>query len=301
MTGQPPRFTRRQTLAALAAPALAAPRYRPMLSAQIYVWTQQFRRENKPLADGIGEALAGVKRAGYRRIELMSSCFQPGVLQRTTAAMNETGIEVPVVYHGGPMHDEHGAQITISEALKLAEVIKPLGARFITVNPNPKPRRERKTDAELKFQAEAVNQLASRLKPLGLGLMLHHHDPEMAENAREWRHLLQNTQAGLVSLCLDLHWVFRGGQDVMALLRESGARTGGLHLRNSTNNVWTEALGDGDIDYRPVAAYLRQSGFTGYLMVELAYEKATEITRSLEENLRLSRLYAERVFGLRGS
>lgn len=146
-----------------------------------------------------------------------------------------------------------------------------------------------------------MNQLASKLKPLGLGLMLHHHDPEMAENAREWRHLLQNTPAGLVSLCLDLHWVLRGGQDVMALLRESGARTGGLHLRNSKDNVWTEAFGDGDIDYAPVAAHLRRIGFSGYLMVELAYEKATVITRSLEENLRLSRLYAERVFGVRAS
>ncbi len=296
MTGQPTRFTRRQALAALAAPAVAAPEYRPVLAAQIYVWTQQFQRQEKPLAEGIGEALAGVKRAGYRRIELMSSCFQPGVQEKTLAAMKETGIEVPIVYHGGPMHDEHGAQQTVTGALKLAELIKPLGARFITLNPNPKPKRERKSDEELKFQATAVNQLASELKARGLGLMLHHHDPEMAENAREWRHLLENTQAGLVSLCMDLHWVLRGGQNVMALLRESGARTGGLHLRNSKDNVWTEALGDGDLDYVPVAAYLREIGFSGYLMVELAYEKGTQVTRSLEENLRLSRQYAEKVF-----
>jgi hypothetical protein len=32
--------------------------------------------------------------------------------------------------------------------------------------------------------------------------------------------------------------------------------------------------------------------------VELAYEPKTQITRSLEEDLRLSRLYAEKIFGL---
>ena len=34
-------------------------------------------------------------------------------------------------------------------------------------------------------------------------------------------------------------------------------------------------------------------------MVELAYEKGTQITRSLDEDLRVSREYTEKVFGLR--
>jgi sugar phosphate isomerase/epimerase len=288
-------FTRRQALAALAAPAAAAARYRPLLSAQIYVWTQQFNQQKKPMAEGIGEALAAVRRAGYRRIELMSLCYRPEVRGHTLAAMKQTGVEVPVVYHGGPMHEEQAAQKTVAEAIELADIVKVSGTRFITLNPNPKPKRERKTDEELRVQARYVEQLSGELKKRGLGLMLHHHDPEMAENAREWRHLLQNT-GPLVQQCLDLHWIFRGGQDYLALLRESGEKLGGLHLRNSKQNVWTEALGEGDLDYAKVAAYLREIGFSGYLMVELAHEKATEVTRSLEENLRLSRLFAEKVF-----
>jgi len=35
--------------------------------------------------------------------------------------------------------------------------------------------------------------------------------------------------------------------------------------------------------------------------VELAYEKGTTITRSLEEDLKASRLYTEKVFGLQNS
>jgi sugar phosphate isomerase/epimerase len=57
-----------------------------------------------------------------------------------------------------------------------------------------------------------------------------------------------------------------------------------------------EELGDGDIDYREVAAYLREIRWSGWMTVELAYEKATLITRPLEENLKRSREYAEKVF-----
>ena len=59
-----------------------------------------------------------------------------------------------------------------------------------------------------------------------------------------------------------------------------------------------EDLADGDVDYREIADYLKQIGYSGYLVVELAYEKGTKIKRSLEEDLRLSRLYAEKVFAL---
>jgi len=101
-----------------------------------------------------------------------------------------------------------------------------------------------------------------------------------------------------VSVCLDLDWIHQGGQDPLALLREAGSRVAGLHLRNSSQKLWLEALGDGDIDYRQVAAYLKQAELRPLLVVELAYRKETAVTRPLEDDLRLSRMYAERVFGV---
>ncbi len=291
-------LSRREALAALAWPAAAAGRYGPVLAAQFYVWTQQFAAEQKTLAEGIGEALAATRRAGYRRVELMAACFRAETRERSLAALKATGLEVPIVYNGGPMHEAAAAEKTIAETLALAEVLAGTGTRFISFNPSPKPKRERKSDQELELQARYVNQLAGELKRRGFGLLLHHHDPEMAEQAREWRQLLEHTDADLVRLCVDVHWIYRGGQDPMVLLRESGPRLGALHLRNSRQRVWTEALGEGDIDYTQVAAYLREIKFSGHLIVELAYEKATAITRSLEENLGQSRLFAERTFGL---
>ncbi len=282
-------LTRRELLAAGA--ALAVPKYSPTVAAQFYVWTQQFQKEKKTLAEGVPEALAAIKRAGYGQVELMSSVFESRVREITMAALRKEAIEVPIVYDGGPMHEPAAAEATIAKTLELAGAAASAGARIIDFNPSPK--QERKTLDELKTEARFVRRLAGELHARGSRLILHHHNPEMADGAREWRFLLNETD---VPLCLDLHWVYRGGQDPMALLREAAKRVASLHLRNSRQGVWTEDLGDGDIDYRGVAAHIGKAGFSGYLVVELAYEKSTAITRTLEESLRRSRMYVEQVF-----
>jgi len=60
--------------------------------------------------------------------------------------------------------------------------------------------------------------------------------------------------------------------------------------------VWSESLGDGDVDYRAVAGFLQGIGYQGFIAVELAYENGTNPTRPLEEDLRISREYAEKIF-----
>ena len=148
------------------------------------------------------------------------------------------------------------------------------------------------------LHAHSLNKLAKELKKLNFGRMIHQHAPEMANGAKEWRHVLANTDPKLVDFCLDIHWVLRGGQDPMTLLKECSTRLASLHLRNSKNGVWTEDFGDGDIDYRPVAEHLKSIGYKGYLVVELAWDKATEPTRTLDENMKRSREYAEKIFGI---
>jgi inosose dehydratase len=82
----------------------------------------------------------------------------------------------------------------------------------------------------------------------------------------------------------------------MELLKEAGQRIANLHVRNSVNGIWSESLGDGDVDYRAVAQFLKSIKYQGLIGVELAYEKDTNPTRPLEEDIRISREYAEKVF-----
>lgn len=282
-------------------PEQGVSRYAPMLSVQTYIWLQHFASVKETLSEGVNEALRSIHQAGYRRVELTSDFLQPEVRERTVHLLAQYALTPETVYAGTTMHEANAAQKSIQEVVELARVLKPLRTRAMVTNPSPKPNQVRKSDEELNTQAHYVNQLGAELRRQGMKLQIHHHTPELLDNAREWRHLVQHMDPKLVSCCVDVHWAFRGGQDVMPFLREVGNRLASLHLRNSQHGVWMEDLGPGEVDYPQVVEYLHQIKYHGYLVVELAYEKNTRITRSLEEDLRLSRIYAEKVFGLRPS
>jgi inosose dehydratase len=275
--------------------------YNPLLLTQTYIWVQHYSKQKKRLADEAKEAFAAIRRAGYRRVELLDDMFRPDSADRTISLLREFDFELPIVYTGKNFHEEPAARRSLAEVLSLASAIQKAGAQWVNLNPSPKPQKALKTAQELDLQARNINQLGRQLHGMGMKLQLHHHDPEMLENAREWHHILKNTDAKYVHFCLDTDWIVRGKQDPLTLLKEAGTRLASLHLRSSQNGAWMEALGDGEPDYRSIAAHLKKTGYRGYLVVELAWEGNTTVTRSVEENLLESRRYAEQVFEVKAS
>lgn len=292
-------MTRRDCLSTLMlAPAAYAKgnKYSPVLTGQAYVWQQVLGREKRTIAEGTEDVMASLAAAGYQRLELTSSFFPPELTERSLRLMEKHNLKLDIIYNGGVMHEAPGAEQTIRDTVALARRLKPAGIQAVNFNANPKPRRERKTDAELDIQTKAIAELGRQIRAEGLRLTLHQHAPELAENGREWRHMMNGTDPKQVEICLDVHWILRGGLDPMTMLKESMPRLASLHLRNSKNGVWLEDLADGEVDYRAVAAELRKNAFRGWLVVELALEPQTIVTRNVTENLRISREYAKKVF-----
>jgi inosose dehydratase len=272
--------------------------YAPKLSVEGYIWIQHFAATKVTIAEGEDEALRETHQAGYPRIELSAEFFARDVRRQTADLLAKYQLSPESVYAGTTMHEPRAALMSIRSVMELAAFLKPLGTRVIITNPSPLPHEGRKSDHELKIQAHYVNQLGAALRRQGIRLLLHHHTPELRENAREWWYELQHTDPKLAGCCVDVHWAYRGGQQVMPFLQRVGARVESLHLRNSQQGVWMEDFGPGDVDYAPVAEYLHQINYQGFLVVELAYEKETAMTRGLEEDLERSRVYTEKVFGL---
>ncbi len=135
----------------------------------------------------------------------------------------------------------------------------------------------------------------------GFELRVHHHTPQLADNEREWRHILRHTDPEYVYICVDIDWAYEAGFKPIPFLREVGNRLREIHVRSAKNKLWLEDLEDSDIDYRQVAGYLNEEGLAPLIVVELAYRANTAVTRSLEEDLRLSRLYADKVFGVKAN
>jgi inosose dehydratase len=112
--------------------------------------------------------------------------------------------------------------------------------------------------------------------------------------------MMLGTDPRHVSLCLDAHWIYRGaGNSSIALfdiVRLYGRRVTELHLRQSRNQVWTERLCDGDIDYRRLAQQLGRLGVRAHLVLEQAVERGTAHTMDAVTAHRQSFQYAARVF-----
>ena len=112
--------------------------------------------------------------------------------------------------------------------------------------------------------------------------------------------MMVGTDPDYVTLCLDAHWVYRGaGNSSVALfdvLTLYGSRITELHLRQSKDNIWTEAFGEGDIDYPAIAKYLLKINVRPHIVLEQAVEAGSPKTMSTVEAFQKSSQYARRVF-----
>jgi inosose dehydratase len=293
---KPVPFTRRSLLFLASAGALnAASGSSSRLSVEGYIWQQYAERQKKTLGDVIGEVLPMARKAGFRNVELNQAYFSAELRDSVLSLVKSNELGMPSVYVGGIMHESREADATISSALEIGGICKPFGCAAVVHNPSPKPNSQ-KTEEELRVQSDGLNRMGRALAQQGFELRVHHHSPEMASNAREWRQILKTTDPRYVWLCMDLDWVHQGDQSPLGLLREAGSRVAEIHVRNSRNKLWLESVEDGDIDYHQIAAYLDQARLYPLIVVELAYRPQTPVTRSLEEDLRLSRIYTERIF-----
>ena len=236
------------------------------------------------------------RSAGFRNIELNSAFFAPALREQTLSTLRTEDLRMPSLYVGGAVHEKPKADATISAAVEFGDLCRPFGCKAIVTNPDPKPGDLAKTDAELAVQADSLNRMGKTLAQHGFELRVHHHTPQLENNAREWNHILRHTDPEYVHICVDVDWAYEGGFEPVAFLRNVGNRLREIHVRSARSKLWLEDLEDSDIDYRKVADYLKQEKLNPLVVVELAYRPNTVITRPLEEDLRLSRLYAEKVF-----
>jgi inosose dehydratase len=120
--------------------------------------------------------------------------------------------------------------------------------------------------------------------------------------AREFHHMLLSTDPKHVSLCLDVHWVYRGsGNSQVALfdiVKLYGKRITELHLRQSKGGIWQETFTEGDIDYQRLVNELNALNVKPHLVLEQCLEKTSLKTmdgvRAHKEDL----VYVKKVFGV---
>jgi inosose dehydratase len=266
--------------------------HRTLVGSNIYGWGQYAQRDKKEL--DVAEVISALRDAGYDYLEGFMNVDRPEENAKLAEQLKAKGLQPVSIYTGPRLHEAAQAEAVVAKTLAAAKVCQQAGFQVISCNAAPIKRE--KTDEELKTQAAALAQLGEGLNGLGLRLGVHHHMPEMANQAREFHYNFDHTKPEVVGFCYDVHWVWKGGVMPLDALKQYGDRVVTWHLRQSRDGVWWEDLDSGDIDYEAVANYARAHKLPRRFTVELALEPGTKITRSVVENHRRSREYVRKVF-----
>ena len=268
------------------------------LATNQYPWICFYRREGRSFAPD--EGLKEIAAAGLHGFEPIVTA--PQQIDQLAPLLEKHGLEMRSLYVNCLLHEPEQVKPSTENVLAIAEKARRLGTKFIVANPTPirwgGP--ENKNDAQLRLQGQALDRLGAELKQSGMTLAYHNHDIEMRNAAREFHHMMVGTDPEHVSLCLDAHWIYRGSGDSAVALFDVielyGRRVVELHVRQSIDGVWTEAVGEGDVDYPAIAEHLLGLGVKPHVVLEQAVEQGSPRTMDAVEAHRRSCEYAGRVF-----
>ena len=229
----------------------------------------------------LDNVLADIAQAGYAGFEIGSQHLdlaRPDWLQSLAATH---GLAVAAVHTGGDLNEPGWAHAHQDDVRRVAAYAAAVGAPFVPFSGRPKPG---KTDADLRAQAETLNAAGQVCAGEGVRLCYHNHNWEIEDGCRELYSLVDLTDPALVSFCLDVAWVHRGGAQPVEVARRLGGRIGYFHLKDTAGAEWLE-LGQGDVDLAGVLALLRER------QDPWAVVEQDETRRAPAESARMSRDY----------
>ncbi|GAA4433215.1 hypothetical protein GCM10023091_06410 [Ravibacter arvi] len=156
--------------------------------------------------------------------------------------------------------------------------------------------RRKKTVEELDAQALTLKEIYAICSRHGIVANLHNHTYEVENDLYD----LKGTLARLPESKLgpDLAWLVRAGVDPVEFIRKYHRNMVYLHLRDQDQSAnWTEAMGEGNINFDAIARVLKEVNYSGPATIELAFPKGFTPTRPLRESWKISRGLVREKFG----
>lgn len=271
------------------------------ISCNQYSWITFYGREGRDWGVDPDVSLKEFASTGIKAYE--PAFNHAGEVAPLLPFLRKYQLVMPSVYVNSALHNKDEAQKSIESVLAIADALKAVNTKIIVTNPNPITwgSEKNKTDEELIEQAKNMDKLGAELRKRGMKLAYHTHDVELRAAAREFHHTLQATNPENVSLCLDVHWIYRGsGNSQVALfdiVKMYGKRIAELHIRQSKNGIWQESFGDGDIDYPRLVTSLDDIKVRPHLVLEQCLEKQSPNTMNSVAAHKADLAAVQQVFG----
>jgi sugar phosphate isomerase/epimerase len=268
--------------------------YKPVLGVHVWVFSS-----DKPKYDCfpvLDQVFADVKYAGFDAVELMEvSLRHDDAVSKIGDLIQQTGVAVIGASYGQSMWDKQKQAEIVDDAGKVIERLSKLKGRTFGISVGDAKRK--KTSEEFDIQVGTLRQIGAIGKQYNVVPNLHNHTYEVADGLYD----LQNTLQRLPEHKLgpDLDWLFQAKVDVPTFLKTYADKIVYMHLRDHLwTGVWSEAVGEGIMDFVAIARQLKQIGFSGDMTVELAFPAGFIPTRPIRESLKLSRQVVKKQFGV---
>jgi sugar phosphate isomerase/epimerase len=258
-------------------------------------WVYAAKQPGNDITPILPAIFADLEAAGIEGIELMHTALRPrDAVERIGVLSRRHRVSVIGASFGGDLWDRARHAAVLEDAELVILRLSELGGRTLGTSVGQAPKK--KTEEQLDDQAELLRKLIALCGKHGVVPNLHNHTYEVVDGLHDLGGTLRRIPD--VKLGPDLNWLLRGGVDPAAFLRKYGRQIVFLHLRDQkADGRWSEALGEGDMDYRGIAKALKEIGFAGHAVIELAHEGDFKPTRPLRESLKRSREFVREVLG----
>jgi sugar phosphate isomerase/epimerase len=260
-----------------------------------HVWVYAAKQPEYNVTQVLPQIFSDLKYAQIDGIELMHNVLRKRETVEHIGELSQKH-ELPVIgtSFSGPMWNRDQYQAILEDAELVIRNLAKLKGKTFGVSVGAAP--QKKTTQQLDVQADLLRKIMAVAEKHRVTINLHNHTYEVVDEL----HDLKGTLARIPNIKLgpDLNWLVRGGVDPVWFIRSYREQIVFLHLRDQyKDGRWSEALGEGDMDYAAIGKALRDVKFSGIVVIELAHENKFEITRPLRESWKISRQYVRQVLG----
>ena len=223
-----------------------------------------FYRVNGSMAKAISE----IASLGYEGVEMFDGNLndyaeRPGELR---SLLEDAGVELVSVYTGGNFVYADILADELHRVTRAADLAKTFGAQSLVVGGGAR-RATGTTDADYSALAATLDHITEIAADRGLLACYHPHLSTIVETPDELDQLMALTRIGL---CPDTAHIVGGGGDPAAVIRKYGDRLRHVHLKDvRVDPLQFLPLGQGEIDFADVLSAIHDSGYDGWLIVEL--------------------------------
>jgi inosose dehydratase len=245
-------------------PLSAAAAAGPHIGAQTNAW---------PLKPGdfaqFLDVLGTLKSLGFEGFETSFRNVQAQYADAAPARarLEQTGLTFFAVHIFLNEYDPR-TRIAPTELIKAtADGAAALGAQRVIVSGGGLVKDGKVSDEDIAQKVAGLNDAARYCRERKLALAYHNHGPEFAAGGAEIGGLIAKTDPALVSFIVDCGWAYRAGVDLAAFFTKHRARIAGLHLRDFKGEQQVP-LGQGEVDWAPLAAAIRAASWDGWVMAE---------------------------------